>query len=167
MGFPVAMYQRQVHWPSSFYFYCKYSFWFGLIGANITGQATTKVDCQALVSCLFLYSYPDPHIPLTQYNFTQFTINTATGSASTLLMLRTIAVWNRAPLVTVPLVAASLCQWGVLFYNMTTVRGGWSDFAGRCLVNPIPPAHLESMYLCSESSPQFCVVFSPSYKTFF
>ena len=79
-------------------------------------------------------------------------------------MLRTIAVWNRAPFVTVPLVAASLGQWGILCYNMTSLRGGWSDSAGRCLVDAVPPLQVELMYLCSESSPQFCAFFSPSYK---
>ena len=64
-------------------------------------------------------------------------------------MLRTIAVWNRSLYVTVPLVVASLGQWSVLLYNVSTVRGGWSDHFSKCLLDAFPPMRLESVYLYS------------------
>ena len=68
-----------------------------------------------------------------QFTFGKLTINTAGGSASTLLMLRTIAVWNRAPFVTAPLIMASLGLWGLLLYDIATMRGSWSDVFDVCL----------------------------------
>jgi len=51
------------------------------------------------------------------YSFAQFAGNSAIGSASTLLMLRTIAIWNRNLFVTIPLVVLSCGQWGILFHG--------------------------------------------------
>lgn len=51
------------------------------------------------------------------YSFAQFAGNSAIGSASTLLMLRTVAIWNRNLFVTVPLVILSLGQWAILFHG--------------------------------------------------
>jgi hypothetical protein len=76
----------------------------------------------------------------------------ATGSASTLLMLRTIAVWDRAPLVTAPLVIASLGQWGMLLRSSLTVRSRWGDPSGPCLVSADFPRVIEGSYLYSELS---------------
>ena len=75
------------------------------------------------------------------------------GSASTLLMLRTIAIWNRAPLVTVPLVVASLGQWGLLFHGIVTVRSSWSDLAKTCVIVDVRHVFLESVFLYSEYIP--------------
>jgi len=55
---------------------------------------------------------------VTQFTFTQFGGYTTIGSASTLLMLRTIAVWKCAPLVTAPLVLLSLGQWAYFFMEL-------------------------------------------------
>jgi hypothetical protein len=87
-----------------------------------------------------------------KYTFSQLGIGTAVGSASTLLMLRTIAIWNRAPLVTAPLVVASLGQWGMLFHGSLTVRSSWSDVFGACVVDAVLPRAIEWGYLYSESS---------------
>jgi len=74
-------------------------------------------------------------------------------------MLRTIAVWNRAPLVTVPLVIASLGQWGILFHGITTVRSSWSDAANACVVDAVSPVFLELIYLYSELYSRFAPYF--------
>ena len=67
-------------------------------------------------------------------------------------MLRTIAIWNRAPFVTAPLIVASLGQWGMLLHSSTTVRSRWSDPFGACVVDAVFPRILEWGYLYSESS---------------
>jgi len=51
------------------------------------------------------------------YSFAEFTGNSAIGAASTLLMLRVIAIWTRNLWITVPLVILSLGQWGILFHG--------------------------------------------------
>lgn len=90
-----------------------------------------------------------------QYVFAQFTGFTAIGSASTLLMLRTIAVWNRVPLVTVPLVLASMGQWGLLLHGIVIVRSSWSDAARACVVNAVSHVSMDAIYLYSESLARF------------
>jgi len=125
--------KREVHWPAFLYLYCKYSLFFGTIGITIANNVTTKVNCQAL------------------YVFIQFTGFTTIGSASTLLMLRTIAVWNRVPLVTVPLVLASMGQWGLLLHGIVIVRSSWSDVARACVVNAAQPVFMEAIYLYTMS----------------
>lgn len=82
--------------------------------------------------------------------FNQFTAHIAIGSASTLLLLRTIAVWNRAPLVTAPLIVASLGQWCVLLIAIVTTRSSSSDIANAYMVEEVPPVFFELIYLYSE-----------------
>ena len=83
--------------------------------------------------------------------FSQCMLGIAVGSASTLLMLRTIAVWNRAPLVTVPLVVASLGHWAVLLRGVGAVRSSWDVVTGACTVNAVRPVFLDLLYIYSES----------------
>jgi len=121
--------KREARWPSFFYFYCRYSLWIAVIGINTAINVRTKVNCQAL------------------YTSTQFAGNTSIGSASTLLVLRTIAVWNHSLIVTVPLLIASLGQWGILFYAIAAVRSSWNDAAGACAVKSVSSLSLELVYL--------------------
>ena len=65
-------------------------------------------------------------------------------------MLRTIAVWNRAPFVTVPLVIATLVLWGLILRGTKLDQRRWSDNAGRCLVEIVPLKFLAAIYLYSE-----------------
>ena len=65
-------------------------------------------------------------------------------------MLRTIAVWNRAPLLTGLLVVTSLGQWGILFHGIAMVRSSWSDATNACVVDEVPPVFVELIYLYSE-----------------
>ncbi|KAF8302623.1 hypothetical protein DL93DRAFT_2102570 [Clavulina sp. PMI_390] len=125
--------KREGHWPAFFYFYCKYALFFALIGVNIALNVTTEVNCQAL------------------YAFNQFAGNTTIGAASTLLMLRTIAVWNRRYFITVPLVILSLGQWGILFHGIATLRSSWNAVESACVVDAVPPVYVELMYLYTMS----------------
>ena len=129
------MQQRKVYWPLFFYFYCKYSLWFGVISFNLVMNVTTKISCQALVRVCLLSRLNPTSLCMngTQFTFGQLAINTAGGSAVTLLMLRTIAVWNRAPLVVVSLTAASLGLWSLLLYNIASIRGSWNDAIDMCV----------------------------------
>ena len=56
LGFAIDMHaQREVHWPSFFYFHCKYSLWLALIGGVTVTSVTTEINCQALVCGFFLF----------------------------------------------------------------------------------------------------------------
>lgn len=109
------------------------------------------------------------------YSFAQFAGNGAIGSASTLLMLRTIAIWNRNLFVTIPLVILSLGQWAILFHGtyalvlpstiypssspslfkpgMTTVRSAFYPDAHTCILTSTGDTNnlfLNLLYLYSE-----------------
>lgn len=67
-------------------------------------------------------------------------------------MLRTIALWNRHPLVTTLLVICSLGQWGILFHGISTVRSTWvanESGGGQCVVDAVRPIFVELIYLYS------------------
>jgi len=125
--------ERKARWPSVFYIYCRYSLLLALITANIIVNAATKVNCQVLCTLC------------------QFFVNTSMGSASTLLMLRTIAVWNRAPIVTASLVVASVGQWGLLLHGISTVLSSWSDAIRACAINAVHPKFIKLNYLYTMS----------------
>jgi len=74
------------------------------------------------------------------------------GSASTLLMLRTVAVWNCSPRIVVPLILASMGQWGMLIHGIVTIRSQWSDVERACIVEGAPPKFMEVIFL-------YCVLF--------
>ena len=84
------------------------------------------------------------------------------GSASTLLMLRAIAVWNRKPRIVIPLILASLGQWGILTHGIVTIRSQWSDVERTCVVETVFPKLMEVIFMYRESSPQ-CSPFPPSH----
>jgi len=76
------------------------------------------------------------------------------GSASTLLMLRTIAVWNRSPRIVIPLILASMGQWGLLIHGIVTIRSQWSDVERTCLVKTVSPKYMEAIFMYCKLSPQ-------------
>jgi hypothetical protein len=90
----------------------------------------------------------------TQYTFNELTGYTAMGSASTLLMLRTIAVWNRSPRIVIPLLLASMGQWGMLIHGIVTIRSQWSDVERACIVETVSPKFMEVIFMYCELYPQ-------------
>ncbi|KAG8829906.1 hypothetical protein FRC18_008887 [Serendipita sp. 400] len=98
------------------YFLCKYTMFFAIIGMLIALNTTTPINCQAL------------------YTFNQFFGSAAIGTASTLLMLRTIAIWNKNLAVTIPLVLIALGHWSILMYSVTSVRSVYVAEAKTCVV---------------------------------
>ncbi|KAG8956350.1 hypothetical protein FRC04_004431 [Tulasnella sp. 424] len=125
----IFMGKRKFKYPMVFYFACRYSLFFSLIGINIALNSTTKMNCQAL------------------YVFNQLLGNIAIATASTLLMLRTIAVWSRNLKVVIPLCILSLGQWGILLHGVITVRASWSDVAKACVVTDTVPVFLDLIYV--------------------
>jgi len=66
-----------------------------LIGLSVT----TPTDCQAL------------------FAFIQWAGNTAIGASTSLLLIRTVAVWNRSPYIIAPMLLLAAGQWGLLYYS--------------------------------------------------
>lgn len=106
--------KRRWKWTMPLYFLCKYIMFFSCLGMLLVLNIDTPINCQAL------------------YSFAQFAGNAAIGSASTLLMLRTIAIWNRSLWVTIPLGLLSAGHWGILLHGMTTVKSRFDSVARAC-----------------------------------
>jgi len=70
-------------------------------------------------------------------------------------MLRAIAVWSRALFVMVPLVLASLGQWGILLHGIIAIKGNWNEAANACLAGTFPLVLVELKYPYSESSTHY------------
>ena len=73
------------------------------------------------------------------------------AAASTLLMLRTFAIWNQNKLVVIPLVILALGQWGIAFFAVTTVKAQFQEVAGACVVASVAKLHLNIIYLYSKA----------------
>lgn len=98
------------------YFLCKYTMLFAIIGMLIALNTTSEIDCQGL------------------YTFNQFFGSSAIGTASTLLMFRTIAIWNKNLFVTIPLVIVAVGHWAVLMYSVTAVKAEFLPAAKACVL---------------------------------
>lgn len=98
------------------YFLCKYTMFFAIIGMLIALNTTSAINCQAL------------------YTFNQFFGSSAIGTASTLLMFRTIAIWNKNLFVTIPLVLIALGHWSILMYSVTSVKSVFLPAAKTCVL---------------------------------
>ena len=72
-----------------------------LIGLSVT----TQTDCQAL------------------FVFIQWAGNTTIGASTSLLLIRTIAVWNRSLYIIAPMLLLAAGQWGLLYYSKLTTAG--------------------------------------------
>ena len=96
--------------------------------------------------CFVVFSiYPIQKVKLnaqTQADFNNLLVGTSVASSSTLLMLRTIAVWNRSPFVMIPLALASLGHWLVLLHTVIYVRSSWSDALTTCVVDYASPVFI-------------------------
>ncbi|EPQ59554.1 hypothetical protein GLOTRDRAFT_125857 [Gloeophyllum trabeum ATCC 11539] len=118
--------KRQFKWPLVrvislptivFFFLCRYCILWALIGLIISFSVESEVNCNAL------------------YTFNSFCGNMAILAASTTLMLRTIALWERSLKVVIPVGILCLGHWGLLWYGMFIVSATWDPQAGACAVD--------------------------------
>ncbi|KAL4246699.1 hypothetical protein ABKN59_009039 [Abortiporus biennis] len=92
--------RKKFKWPMIFYFLGRYALLATLIGILVSLDSKKEINCQAL------------------YTFNQFGGNTAMGSASINLAIRTMAIWNRNLYVVVPLVVIILGHWALLLQGI-------------------------------------------------
>ncbi|KAG8218403.1 hypothetical protein J3R82DRAFT_4028 [Butyriboletus roseoflavus] len=110
--------KRKVGWPLVLpFFLCRYGMLWALLGLVVSLNVSTKVNCGAL------------------YTFISVAGNTTIASASTSLMIRTIALWEWRKWVTITIGILSLGQWGILIRGMNIVDAIWDDSSNACIVN--------------------------------
>ncbi|KAG0705449.1 hypothetical protein DFH29DRAFT_906546 [Suillus ampliporus] len=105
--------RRKLAWPLvPFFFLCRYSMLFAFIGLIISVNVSTKA----------------------LYTFTSVTGNLTILSASTSLMIRTMALseWKRWAVLS--MLSISFGQWAVLIRTVMAVQASWDDQAGACVV---------------------------------
>ncbi|KAG9035957.1 hypothetical protein FRB95_010165 [Tulasnella sp. JGI-2019a] len=120
---------RAFKWPMILYWVSKYSMFLADVGVIVANNYTLELNCQAL------------------FTFNALMGNIAIGAASSLLMLRTIAVWSRNKWVMWPIVVCALAQYGILLHGCVTVSASWSDVQGTCAVKSVPAINLKVLYL--------------------
>ncbi|KZT72626.1 hypothetical protein DAEQUDRAFT_663805, partial [Daedalea quercina L-15889] len=104
---------RKFTWPLViFFFQCRYCILLALIGIIIS----MTVRNPAL------------------YTFNSWAGNMAILGASTSLMLRTIAIWERKLKVVVPLCLLCLAHWGLLWRGMFLLNVQWSTTEQTCVL---------------------------------
>ncbi|KAI0952431.1 hypothetical protein AcV7_008238 [Taiwanofungus camphoratus] len=77
---------------------------------------TERINCQAL------------------YTFNSWAGNMAILCASTSLMLRTIAIWERQLKIAIPLMILCLAHWALLWRGMFVVNASYSPTSSSCVV---------------------------------
>ncbi|KDQ64813.1 hypothetical protein JAAARDRAFT_116772 [Jaapia argillacea MUCL 33604] len=109
--------KRKFKWPMVvFFFLCRYCILWALIGLCVLSIYSLLILDQAL------------------YTFNSWCGNMTILSASTSLMLRTVALWERRWKIVVPVGILSLGQWALLWYGMFIVKAEWVPSANACVV---------------------------------
>ncbi|GLB33590.1 hypothetical protein LshimejAT787_0104740 [Lyophyllum shimeji] len=94
------------------------------IGLIISLNISTPIDCGAL------------------YTFNSWTGNMTILCASTSLMLRTVALWERQRPVIISLGLLCLAHWALLYRTMFIVKAAWDDEMGGCVLTSTSPSLL-------------------------
>ncbi|EIM88245.1 uncharacterized protein STEHIDRAFT_155595 [Stereum hirsutum FP-91666 SS1] len=120
--------RRKLQWPMVFFFLCRYSILWSLVGLLIASSVTQPIHCHAL------------------YTFTTIVGQLAILTASTSLMIRTFILWKRKMSIVIPLTVLSLAQWGLIWRGMFLVNGSWSDDVQTCTVTTVNSQYLQATF---------------------
>lgn len=119
---------KEFKWPLTFYFTCRYSILVALILLNFVNSVKSEINCQA------------------SYTSAQLFGNIAIGTASNLLMFRSMAIWSRTLWVVIPLTLIALGHWAILLHGVIAVRSVWSPVANVCVVTGTSSLFLRLLY---------------------
>ncbi|KAF9821432.1 hypothetical protein IEO21_00678 [Rhodonia placenta] len=109
--------KRKFTWPLVlFFFLCRYCLLGSLIGLIISLTIRNPVNCQAL------------------YIFNSWAGNMTILCASTCLMLRTIAIWERKLKIVIPLCLLCLAHWVLLWRGMFILKTEYSPSQDACVL---------------------------------
>ncbi|KAJ6539154.1 hypothetical protein B0H19DRAFT_345468 [Mycena capillaripes] len=92
----------------------------------------TRINCDFRMISLSEISHPINCEAL--FTFNSWTGNMAILCASTSLMLRTIALWEKKRSVVIPLVLLACAHWILLYRTMFVVRAVWDPDLSMCVV---------------------------------
>ncbi|KAF9468960.1 hypothetical protein BDZ94DRAFT_1153057 [Collybia nuda] len=120
--------RRRFRWPLAivFFFLCRYCMLFAFVGLIISLTVTTKVSAL--------------------YTFNSWTGNMTILCATTSLMLRTIALWDRKRVVIGILGVLCLAHWALLYRTMFIVTSEWDDTLRGCVVTATNPSLLNTTF---------------------
>ena len=62
-------------------------------------------------------------------------------------MLRAIALWNRDPRLTVPILVLHLAQWAFYLHNAFNVKELWSDEKQICYTESVTIPYLKAQFI--------------------
>ncbi|PAV20696.1 hypothetical protein PNOK_0332300 [Pyrrhoderma noxium] len=88
-----------------------------LIGLIVSFNVTKEVNCGVCNYSIELRVESPKFCLQALYTFNSWTGNMAILCASTSLMIRTIAIWERKLTVVVPLIILCLAHWGLLYHD--------------------------------------------------
>ncbi|CCM02831.1 uncharacterized protein FIBRA_04943 [Fibroporia radiculosa] len=125
-----------------FYFLCRYCLLGALVGLIVSLTVTTVVNCQSL------------------YTFNSWAGNMAIVCASTCLMLRTIAIWERKLKVVIPLCIFSLAHWVVLWRGAFTLTAVYSTQEQACVLTSNNHVYLNVEFLITMAFDFVTLVFT-------
>ncbi|KAI0346914.1 hypothetical protein BDW22DRAFT_1351210 [Trametopsis cervina] len=108
---------RKFTWPLVLFFLSRYGLLSALVGLIVSFEEKSPIDCQAL------------------YTWNAITGNLAILAASSSLIVRTLALWERKLFVAVPLGILALAHWAILWRGMFIIDAQYSSEAQGCVVN--------------------------------
>ncbi|KAF9513668.1 hypothetical protein BS47DRAFT_943436 [Hydnum rufescens UP504] len=109
--------QRKFRPAQLLYLACRYSILGFLIGVNIAMEVTEVIDCEAI------------------YRFNNLALGCTLGTASLLLMMRSLVVWAYDKRIMIPLLVLCLGHWGIIFRDIVGTHSSWNTMAGTCAVD--------------------------------
>ncbi|KAF8639928.1 hypothetical protein AX17_001178 [Amanita inopinata Kibby_2008] len=149
---------------------------FALIGLIISLSITTRINCGVGKSIFRMeFDANNSHIgfvyiqlceieasilPGMYYNLVQWTGNMAILCASTSLMLRTIALWERKKSIMIILGIFCLAHWALLYRTMFIVTAEWEDHVKACVVTQTYPSLLNSTFFYTMAFDFIILVFT-------
>ncbi|KAF9649649.1 hypothetical protein BDM02DRAFT_1785207 [Thelephora ganbajun] len=123
--------RRKFTWPLIFFFLTRYCILWALIGLILSFTLENRINCQAL------------------YIFNSLTGNLAILSASTSLMIRTIALWERKKYIMIPLICLSIAHWGILWRGMFIINAIWDPKSQACVIVKLDNQFLQTTFFCT------------------
>ncbi|KAF8204954.1 hypothetical protein BJ912DRAFT_15628 [Pholiota molesta] len=124
--------RRNFRWPLvTFFFLCRYCMLLAFLGLIISFSITEEINCR---------------VSKALNTFNSWTGNMSILCASTSLMLRTIALWERRKSIIAILGTLCLAHWGLLYRTMFVVVSEWDSAANACVVVQTDPSMLNTTF---------------------
>ncbi|KAH9958708.1 hypothetical protein BC827DRAFT_546707 [Russula dissimulans] len=125
---------RPYRWTIWVYSYTRVSTLLTLIVHMISFNTSRRINCQLTITSEIIFA------------------NTATASASLLIVLRVIAVWNKNKIIYLISMSAWIANASCLIHDIVRLRGVWSTVLNVCMVPNAVDSKLNLMVsLCTDT----------------